>query len=46
MHRDDRDANRHVFSPSSNAVTGFTLKGMGMLLIIVAVGWFIKRFFL
>lgn len=37
-----REANRNISSSESNAVTGFTMKGMGILIILVVIGYFIK----
>ncbi len=49
-HFDETEQRRKSVSdsltPEKNAVTGFTFKGMVMLLIIVVVGALIKYFFL
>lgn len=38
-----REANRNISFSESNAVTGFTMKGMGILIILVVIGYFIKN---
>lgn len=40
-----RKSTNETLIPEKNAVTGFTFKGMGMLLLIVVVGVIIKYFF-
>lgn len=41
-----REANRNVSSRESNVVTGFTMQGMGILIILIVIGYLIKKILL